>query len=169
LRHTAITRYWQKPYDLNGKETDYLQGIKAGKYKHPEAIEICNDIRVKIDMGDAAMRELRGLTPRDIGNRADNFSPLKITAHRADFPNTAIGEVPTPEEYQEWYEARQQQANEKQVKGVGTVDKQDLEITALASSLSNPVKEPDSEYAHALSEIKERMDQLLERQDKGGK
>jgi len=169
LRYTAITRYWQKPYDLNGKETDYLQGIKAGKYKHPEAIEICNDIRVKIEIGDAAMRELRGLTPRDVVNRADNLSLLKMAEHRTDFPNTAIGEVPTPEEYQEWYKARQQQANEKQVKGVAAADKQDPENTALASSLSNPVKEPDSEYAHALSEIKERMDQLLERQDRGGK
>jgi hypothetical protein len=107
------------------------------------------------------MRELRGLTPRDVVNRANNFSLLKIAAHRADFPNTAIGEVPTPEEYQEWYKARQQQAN--------AVDKQDLEITALASSLPNSVMKPDSEYAHALSEIKERMDQLLERQDKEGK
>jgi integrase len=166
LRHTALTRYWEKPYDLNSKETDYLQGIKAGKYKHPEAIEICNDIRVKIEIGDAAMRELRGLTPRDIVNCPNSLSLLKIAAHRTDFSNTAIGEVSTPEEYQEWYKDRQQQANEKQVKGVGAVDKQDLEITAPASSLSNPAKEPDSEYAHALSEIKERMDQLLERQDK---
>lgn len=105
LRHTAITRYWQKPYDLSGKETDYLQGIKVGRYKHPDAMEICNDIRAKIDIGDIAMRELRGLTERDIANYQDTlFGRLKISLITR---NVNQGELPTPEQYAEWWKSRQ--------------------------------------------------------------
>ncbi len=54
LRHTAVTRYAEPPYNLGEQEYQYLKGNKI-KYNNPQHIDINNRIREKIEEGDKAI------------------------------------------------------------------------------------------------------------------
>jgi integrase len=69
LRHTAVTRYRNKPYKMDPTQYDYLLGKEKHRYAHLNLVEFCDEIRECIDNGDDVMEEQ--LTYKSIRKKTD--------------------------------------------------------------------------------------------------
>ena len=115
LRHTAVTRYRNRPYRLSPTQYEYLLGQHLHRYAHTNHVEWCEDIREAIEAGDAILKGevWKGLTPRELGNHKlnpgkralVNSLALSVTPFgNGRFPNNLP--LPTPEEYEAYFKEK---------------------------------------------------------------